>query len=49
MGRKDPLNDEDKQKVFYLRENENMKLATLAEKFNCSVSHIHKTLQRFEK
>lgn len=49
MGRKDPLTEEEKQKVFLLRKNKNMKLATLADKFNCSVSHVHKTLKRFEK
>lgn len=49
MGRKDPLTEEDKKKVFLLRKNENMKLATLADRFECSVSHIHKTLKRYEK
>ncbi|PHR48836.1 MAG: hypothetical protein COA32_05060 [Fluviicola sp.] len=48
MGRKDPLTEEEKKKVFLLRKNENMKLATLANKFNCSVSHVHKTLRRLE-
>lgn len=48
MGRKDPLSSEDKEKVFMLRKNENMKLTTLADKFNCSVSHVHKTLKRFD-
>jgi hypothetical protein len=49
MGRKGPLTEEDKKKVVFLRKDENMKLATLADRFNCSVSHIHKTLKHFEK
>ena len=46
MGRKDPLNDEDRQAICEMRENKKLKLATIAEKFNCSVSHVHKTLKK---
>jgi hypothetical protein len=49
MGRKDPLTEEDKQKVYSLRQDENIKLSTLADRFDCSISHIHKTLKRYEK
>jgi hypothetical protein len=48
MGRKDPLSPQDKERVFLLRKNENMKLSTLAERFNCSISHVHKTIKRFD-
>jgi hypothetical protein len=46
MGRKDPLTEQDKRKVVLLRKNENMKLSAIAQRFNCSVSHVHKTLVR---
>ncbi|MEX1192257.1 MAG: NUMOD4 domain-containing protein [Brumimicrobium sp.] len=49
MGRKDPLSKEDHQKIYQLRKKDKVKLATLAEQFNCSVSHIHKTISRIEK
>tara|TARA_R110002111_G_scaffold129973_2_gene194779 strand:+ start:100 stop:687 length:588 start_codon:yes stop_codon:yes gene_type:complete len=49
MGRKNPLTQEDGERIYSLRKNENMKLSTLADRFDCSISHIHKTLKRFEK
>ncbi|MDX1651225.1 MAG: NUMOD4 domain-containing protein [Brumimicrobium sp.] len=48
MGRKDPLGEKDKKEIYRLRKEEEMKLIDLADKFNCSVSHIHKTIVRFE-
>lgn len=45
MGRPDPLSLEDKKKIIDLRKNENLTLAALANRFNCSISHIHKTIR----
>jgi hypothetical protein len=45
MGRPDPLTPDDKIQIHHLRKQENYTLSRLAEKFNCSVSHIHKTLR----
>ena len=47
MGRPDPLSDAQKQEILILRKNKS--LMYLAEQFNCSASHIHKTLRRLEK
>jgi len=49
MGRKDPLSKKDREEIYQLRKIKNLKLSTIAEKFNCSVSHIHKTVKRLEK
>lgn len=49
MGRQDPLSEEERKKVFRLRTIENLKLSEIAKKFNCSVSHIHKTIRKYEE
>ena len=46
MGRPDPLTMDDKTKILKLRSEENLSLKELSLRFNCSVSHIHKTLSR---
>ncbi len=47
MGRQDPLSEEQRRRVFLLRTKDNLKLSEIADKFNCSVSHIHKTLRKY--
>jgi hypothetical protein len=47
MGRQDPLSEDQRKRVFHLRTNDNLKLTEIAEKFNCSVSHIHKTIRKY--
>ncbi|MDG2152744.1 MAG: NUMOD4 domain-containing protein [Crocinitomicaceae bacterium] len=49
MGRPDPLTENDKNQIFKLRSEKNTSLKELSLKFNCSVSHIHKTLNRIAK
>ncbi len=49
MGRPDPLTENDKNQIFKLRSEENKSLKELSLKFNCSVSHIHKTLNKIFK
>lgn len=49
MGRPDPLNEENKLAIKRLRDEQKMTLQELAAKFNCSISHIHKTLKSFSK
>ena len=49
MGRPDPLSEEDKLEILKLRIEEQISLKKLSLKFNCSVSHIHKTLHRLSK
>lgn len=49
MGRPDPLTEKDKLEIFKLRAEKNISLKELSLKFNCSVSHIHKTLNRLSK
>ena len=44
IGRPDPLNSEQKEKILQLRKNKSLK--ELAEMFSCSISHIHKTIKR---
>lgn len=46
MGRPDPLSDDDKKQIVALRKSDNLTLAILAEKFGCSISHIHKTIRQ---
>jgi hypothetical protein len=46
-GRPDPLDYAQKKRIHYLRIEKGMTLKELSEKYNCSISHIHKTLQRF--
>lgn len=48
MGRPDPLSEEQKQEIRKLHATEKLTLAVLAKRFNCSISHIHKTLKRAE-
>ena len=48
MGRPDPLSPEDKLKIIELRKKENLTLAALANRFQCSISHIHKTIRSAE-
>lgn len=48
MGRPDPLSEQDKMRIRELRAKENLTLAALAEKFGCSISHIHKTIRQSE-
>ncbi len=45
MGRPDPLDFGQKKRIKYLREEKGFTLQQLATKYNCSVSHIHKTLK----
>lgn len=49
MGRPDPLDEKQKQEIYQLRTEKKMKLKTLSEKFNCSVSHIYKTVERIKE
>lgn len=49
MGRPDPLTEKDKLEIFKLRSEEKVSLKELSLKFNCSVSHVHKTLSRLSK
>ena len=46
MGRPDPLSEEDKARIVSLRSKENLTLAVLADRFNCSISHVHKTIRQ---
>jgi hypothetical protein len=48
MGRPDPLSEEQKQEIRNLHATEKLTLAVLAKRFNCSISHVHKTLKRAE-
>lgn len=48
MGRPDPLSNDDKTKIIEMRKKEHLTLAVLAQKFNCSISHVHKTLRLAE-
>tara|TARA_B100000508_G_scaffold137355_1_gene131556 strand:- start:69493 stop:70095 length:603 start_codon:yes stop_codon:yes gene_type:complete len=49
MGRQDPLNPEQRREAYNLRIIENWKLSQIAEKFNCSISHVHKTIRKMSK
>jgi hypothetical protein len=48
MGRPDPLDFAQKKRIKYLRDEKGFTLQQLALKYNCSVSHIHKTLRIFQ-
>ncbi len=48
IGRPDPLNFTQKKRIVYLRNEKGMTLNQLAEKYNCSVSHIHKTVKNWD-
>lgn len=45
MGKPDPLSDENKAEIKRLRLKEGYTMQKLANKFNCSVSHIYNTLK----
>lgn len=47
MGRPDPLDFSQKKRIIHLRNEKHMTLSQLAEKYNCSVSHIHKTIKNW--
>jgi hypothetical protein len=49
MGRQDPLNKEQRKEVYKLRTAKDWTLLDLANKFNCSISHIHKTLKKMSE
>lgn len=49
MGRPDPLTESDKNQIYKLRSEKNISLKELSLQFKCSVSHIHKTLNRITK
>lgn len=49
MGRQDPLNNDQRQEIFKLRTIENWKLVDIAEKYGCSVSHVHKTIRKIQE
>ena len=46
MGRPDPLSQSEKIEIFKLRSEKKTSLKQLSQSYNCSVSHIHKTLNR---
>jgi hypothetical protein len=48
MGRPDPLNFSQKKRIIYLRNEKGMTLSQIAKKYNCSISHIHKTIKNWE-
>jgi DNA-binding transcriptional regulator YiaG len=45
MGKPDPLSAEDKAEIHRLRTKEGLTMQKLANKFQCSVSHIYNTLK----
>jgi hypothetical protein len=49
QGRPDPLDFSQKKRIVYLRKEKGQTLKSLAIKYNCSVSHIHKTIQKWEQ
>jgi hypothetical protein len=48
MGRPNPVSEEDKKMMIYLRTTQKFTLKQLSEKFSCSISHAHKTLREYE-
>lgn len=46
MGRPDPLDEKEKKEIYRLRTKEQKKLKDLADQFNCSTSHIFKTIKK---
>ncbi len=48
-GRPDPLSYSQKKRILLLREKKGYTLKKLANKYDCSVSHIHKTIKQFKK
>jgi len=49
MGRPDPLTEIDKNEIYKMRLEKKTSLKELSLRFKCSVSHIHKTLNRIAK
>jgi hypothetical protein len=49
QGRKDPLTLVQKKRIYLLRNLKGYSLKKLSEKYNCSISHIHKTILRFSE
>lgn len=49
MGRPDPLSDACKEEIIRLRKEEGITLKRLASQFQCSISHIHKTIRQYEE
>lgn len=48
-GRPDPLSKEQKLEIYRLRKEENKKLQELADKFDCSISHVFKTIKKLDE
>jgi hypothetical protein len=48
-GRPDPLTKTQKEELYRLRKEKNIKLQVLAQQFGCSTSHVYKTIQKLEK
>ena len=48
-GRPDPLTYSQKKRVIFLRNVRGYTLKQIAQKYNCSISHIYKTLNEFPK
>jgi len=48
-GRPDPLDYIQKKRIVFLREVKNWTLKQLADKYNCSVSHIHNTVKNWKE
>jgi hypothetical protein len=49
MGRPDPLSAEQKKELYKLRVEESLTLDQLSKKFNCSISHAHKTIRAMKE
>lgn len=47
IGRPDPLDYSQKKRIVYLRTEKGFTLNQLASKYNCSISHIHKTIKNW--
>jgi hypothetical protein len=47
IGRPDPLDYSQKKRIVYLRTEKGYTLNQLAAKYNCSISHIHKTIKNW--
>ncbi len=48
IGRPDPLDYSQKKRIVYLRTEKGFTLNQLAAKYNCSISHIHKTIKNWQ-
>lgn len=49
LGRPNPLKGDEAKEMFLLRKSEGLTLKHLAEKFGCSISHVHKTIREQEE